>query len=320
MRKEEFYFDSKDGQTRIHAVRWIPDKEIRCVLQIIHGMAEYVERYERLAGVLTKSDILVTGEDHLGHGKSLYGRVNKREDCDIGHPLGYFCQQDPASAVVEDVHSLKIITQQQYPEVPYLFLGHSMGSFMLRNYLCRYGDGIDGAIVMGTGMMPLPVIKLAKGLAKAIAALRGEKHPSMLLNAAAFGTYNRKIKHPDTLMDWLSSDTQEVDKYIKDQLCGFCFTVNGFETLFELIKRLHDREMLQKMPRQLPVFFVSGACDPVGDYGKAVVKTADSFSALGMQRVTCKIYPGMRHEILNERERECVEQDILCWITENVYL
>ena len=320
MRKEEFYYDSRDGQTRIHAVRWIPDKEVRCVLQIIHGMAEYVERYERLAGVLTKAGILVTGEDHLGHGKSLYGRVDGQEGCDIGHPLGYFCAQDPASAAVEDVHSLKKITQKQYPAVPYLILGHSMGSFMLRNYLCQYGNGIDGAIVMGTGMMPLAVIKLAGGLAKAIAALRGEKHPSILLNIAAFGTYNKKIKEPHTPMDWLSSDTAEVDKYVKDELCGFCFTVNGFMTLFELINRLHNKEMLLKMPRELPVFFMSGDCDPVGDYGKAVVNVADSFLALGMQKVTCKIYPGMRHEILNERGREAVEQDILQWITETADL
>lgn len=195
MHKEEFYFDSRDGQTRIHAVRWIPEGKPRCILQIVHGMAEYVERYERLARILTEEGILVTGENHLGHGKSLYGRDGDREGKDLGHPLGYFCGQDPATVAVRDVHRLKKITQEAYPGIPYLILGHSMGSFMLRNYLCRYGTGIDGAIIMGTGMLPVPMIKCAKALAGVLKVFQGEKHPSFLLNAIAFGAYIKKLRN-----------------------------------------------------------------------------------------------------------------------------
>ena len=143
MIKEEFYFDSRDGENRIHAVRYTPDDgNVRGIVQIVHGMAEYVERYENLAEFLTKRGILVTGEDHLGHGKSV----------SEGGSFGYFCEQDPATVVVRDVHRLKKITEEQHPQVPYIILGHSMGSFIARNYLCRYGSGIDGAVIVGTGM------------------------------------------------------------------------------------------------------------------------------------------------------------------------
>ena len=156
MKKEEIFFLSRDGKTKIHAVKWIPEGKPICILQIVHGMAEYIERYERLASVLTRQGILVTGEDHLGHGKS------------VGENgiYGYFCAHDPATVVVRDVHRLKKIVQEQYPGVPYLLLGHSMGSFILRNYLSRYGSGIDGAIVMGTGMQPKAVLNAAKAVTK----------------------------------------------------------------------------------------------------------------------------------------------------------
>lgn len=308
MRKEEFYFDSRDGETRIHAIQWIPEKEPVCILQIVHGMAEYIGRYERLAVWLAEKGILVTGEDHLGHGLSLYG-----EAPDANHPLGYFCSHDPATVVVRDVHRLKKTVQEQYPGVPYLIMGHSMGSFILRNYLCRYGNGIDGAIIMGTGMQPRPLVKFAKGLTKVLCAIQGRKHKSGLVNAVAFGSYNKRIAHPISRMDWLSCDEGEVRKYLEDPLCGFTFTLNGFETLFELIDRLYDREYLRKMPMELPVLFLAGGDDPVGDYGAAVDKVAASFGALGMRHVECKIYPGKRHELVNENGREEVDANILAW-------
>lgn len=309
MKKEEFYYDSRDGETRIHAIKWIPDGEPRCILQIVHGMAEYIARYERLAVKLAEAGILVTGEDHLGHGLSLYGEVP-----DANHPLGYFCSHDPATVVVRDVHRLKKTVQEQYPGIPCLIMGHSMGSFILRNYLCRYGSGIDGAIIMGTGMQPRSAVKLARGLSRVLGAVQGQKHKSELVNAMAFGSYNKRIAHPASRMDWLSTENEEVRKYLEDPLCGFTFTLNGFCTLFELIDRLYDRDYLEKMPKELPVLFLAGAEDPVGDYGAAPRRVADSFQAFGMQHVDCKIYPGMRHELVNEKGREEVDADILEWV------
>ena len=152
VKKEEFTFDSRDGSTKLHAVRWTPSGKVICILQIVHGMAEYVERYEALALYLGEKGILVTGDDHLGHGKSVGERG----------AYGYFCDQDPATVVVRDVHRLKKITQEEYPGVPYVILGHSMGSFILRNYLFRYGSGIQGAIICGTGSQPPLLVKVQR--------------------------------------------------------------------------------------------------------------------------------------------------------------
>lgn len=304
MKKEEIFFLSRDGKTKIHAVKWIPEGKPVCILQIVHGMAEYIERYERLASVLTRQGILVTGEDHLGHGKS------------VGENgiYGYFCAHDPATVVVRDVHRLKKMVQEQYPGVPYLLLGHSMGSFILRNYLSRYGSGIDGAIVMGTGMQPKAVLNAAKAVTKLQKAFLGDAHVSRLLDKMAFGSYQKKITDGVGSMDWLSRDKKEVQKYLDDPRCGFVFTVNGFETLFELIGRLHDPESINKIPKELPVLFVAGQEDPVGSYGKAVLEVAESFQNSGMTQVECKLYPGMRHELVNEIGREEVDADLLKWI------
>lgn len=309
MRREEFYFDSRDGETRIHAVKWIPDGEPVCILQIVHGMAEYIARYDRLACSLAQQGILVTGEDHLGHGLSVCDKSGKKE-----HPLGYFCHHDAATVVVRDVHRLKKTVQEQYPGVPYLIMGHSMGSFITRNYLCRYGTGIDGAVIMGTGMQPQIAVKTAKVLSKLLGKIQGEKHVSRFVDKLAFGNYNKRIDDPKTGMDWLSRDEKEVQKYLDDPLCGFVFTLNGFATLFELIDRLYDQEYLQKMPKELPVLFVAGDSDPVGDYGAAVERVAESFQELGMKQVECRLYSGMRHEIVNETGREQVDRDILEWV------
>ena len=150
VKKEEFTFDSRDGKSKIHAVRWVPEQRVVCIVQIIHGMAEYIERYEELAQYLGEKGILVTGDDHLGHGKSVAKDGT----------YGYFCEQDPATVVVRDVHRLKKMTQEEYPGIPYIILGHSMGSFILRNYLFRYGTGIQGAIVCGTGSQPKALVKV----------------------------------------------------------------------------------------------------------------------------------------------------------------
>lgn len=309
MKKETFYYDSRDGATRIHAIKWIPEEAPVCILQIVHGMAEYIDRYEPFAQRLASAGVLVTGNDHLGHGLSV-GQKDGGPDL----PYGYFCAHDPATVVVRDVHRLKKTVQEQYPGVPYLILGHSMGSFILRNYLCRYGTGIDAALIMGSGMQPKALVRLAKGLARlSILAGRGRKVAG-LLDRLSFGGYNKRIPSPCTPFDWLSHDEGEVQKYMDDPLCGFPFTANGFLTLFELLNRLHDPESLRKMPPELPVFLLAGDEDPVGDYGEAVRRLAADFTALGMRHVDLQIYPGMRHELLHEREAQKVEADLLSWI------
>lgn len=309
MKKEEFFYPSRDNQTKIHAVRWLPESgKPDCIVQIVHGMAEYVERYEEFARFLTERNVLVTGEDHMGHGKSL------REDKNPG----YFCEQDPATVIVRDTHRLKKMTQLAYPNIPYIIVGHSMGSFITRNYLYRYGSGIDAAVVMGTGMQPGVLLTVSKLVANIEKILYKDNHISLFLDKAAFGNYNAQITNPRTEMDWLTKEERIVDAYMQDELCGFKFTVNGFHTLFELISRVRKTENLKKIPKELPVFFVSGADDPVGNYGKGVQEAYDSLKNVGMSNLSMKLYENDRHELLNETDRIQVMEDIWQWIQKTV--
>ena len=308
VKKEEFTFDSRDGKTKLHAVRWVPEGKVICIVQIVHGMAEYIERYEELAQYLGEKGILVTGNDHLGHGKSV------GED----KSFGYFCEQDPATVVVRDVHRLKKMTQEEYPGIPYVILGHSMGSFVLRNYLFKYGTGIQGAIICGTGSQPKLLVKFCKLLAAVQGAFLGQKHVAKLIDRLAFGNYNRQIPGAKTSFDWLCTDEAVVDAYMNDKLCGFTFTVNGFRTVFTLLDRLKQEENLKAMPKELPVHFIAGDKDPVGNYGEGVKKAYDDFAKAGMKYISLKLYAGGRHEILNEKNKMQVYEDLYPWIMERI--
>ena len=308
VKKIEFTFDSRDGMTKIHAVRWIPEGKVLCILQVVHGMAEYIERYEALAQYLGEKGILVTGDDHLGHGKSV----------GADGTYGYFCEQDPATVVVRDVHRLKKMTQEEYPGVPYVILGHSMGSFIARNYLFKYGTGIQGAVICGTGSQPKALVKVCKLQAAVQSLFLGSKHTAKLMDKLAFGNYNQKIADAKTPFDWLCTDKAVVDAYMEDNLCGFTFTVNGFQTLFTLIDRLNQEENLLLMPKELPVYFIAGDKDPVGNYGEGVKKAFEDFKQAGMERISIKLYPGDRHELLNEKDKYKVYEDLYPWIMERV--
>ena len=309
MKREEFYFDSRDNSSKIYAVRWTPESgNVIGIVQIVHGMAEYAGRYEELAAFLTDRGFVVTGEDHLGHGKSV-GEDGLK---------GYFCEQDPATVVVRDVHRLKKMTQELYPGVPYFILGHSMGSFILRNYICRYGTGISGALILGTGMQPGALLVFARALTAIVGAFKGQKHPSSFINNCAFGSYNKRISDPATPFDWLSRDEEKVQAYIADENCGFVFTVNGFKTLFTLISRIRKKKNLENVPEKLPIFMASGEEDPVGDYGRGVQKSYDSLRAAGVEDITLKLYPKDRHELMNEADRESIMEDIAEWLTKHL--
>lgn len=310
MVKKEFYYDSRDGRSKLHTLRYTPDdlSGVKGVVQIVHGMAEYVERYEEFAGFLTERGFVVTGEDHMGHGKSVGSCCR----------YGFFCYQDPATVLVRDVHRLKKITQADFPNVPYIIIGHSMGSFITRNYMFRYGTGIDAAIIMGTGMQPKGLLRASKAVAAVQRLFCGGRHESRLLDELAFWGYNRKIENPKTPFDWLSRDADRVEAYVKDPFCGFVFTVNGFRTLFELIYRLYDPENLSRIPKKLPVLMVSGTDDPVGEYGEGVRRAYDSLKGAGLENVSLQLFEGARHELLNETNRDEVMEYLYGWIEKTV--
>jgi len=305
MKREDFSFDSRDGITKLHAVRWTPDDtEPVGIVQIIHGMCEHVDRYEDFAKFLVSKGFAVTAEDHLGHGKSI-----------VDDKKGYFCRQDPATVVVRDVHRLKKITQELYPGKSYYIIGHSMGSFILRNYLFKYGKGIDGAVVMGTGMPSRASAVFLKILASAGCLFGHAARPSKFINAIAFGSYCKRIPNARTPYDWLTKVDEVVDKYLEDPLCGFLFPCNGFKTMAELLLRLHKKSNIDKIPVTLRVLVTSGSEDPVGNYGAGPQAVYKEFVASGMQKVDIKLYEGDRHEILNETDNREVYEDIYNWLT-----
>ena len=309
IKKEDLYFNSRDGEHKLHAIRWVPEAEKPvCILQIVHGMTEYIDRYDEFARYMAERGILVVGDDHLGHGKSVRP----------GEPYGYFCKHDAPMVLVRDEHRLKKLMQKKYADVPYIILGHSMGSFILRNYLFRYGKGIDGAIIMGTGMTPKPVLLSGIALSTIQGLIYGDNHVCNFINKMSFSSFDERIDMTKEPGNWLSKNEENIMKYAGDPMCNFTFTANGFQTMFRLIYNLHDREKLKKMPPDLPVIFLSGEDDPVGDYGKAVKQVYQSFREIGMENVQIKLYPKDRHEILNELDREDVYGDIYRWILQRI--
>ena len=309
IKKEDLYFKSRDGEHKLHAIRWVPEAEKPvCILQIVHGMTEYIDRYDEFARYMAERGILVVGDDHLGHGKSVRA----------GEPYGYFCRHDAPTVLVRDEHRLKKLMQKKYEGVPYIILGHSMGSFIVRNYLLRYGKGIDGVIIMGTGMQPKPVLLTGIALSTIQGLIYGGDHVCKFIDKVSFGSYNKRIDMTKEPGNWLSKNEANIMKYAADPMCTFTFTANGFQTMFRLIYNLHDREKLMKMPPNLPVIFLSGEDDPVGDYGKAVRQVYQSFREIGMENVQIKLYPKDRHEILNELDREDVYGDIYRWILQRI--
>lgn len=304
-----FTFSSRDGFHTIHAIKWQSDQtEPIGVLQIVHGMTEYIARYEEVAVYFAEKGFVVVGDDHLGHGDTAkeYG------------DYGYFCKKDPVTVLVRDEHRLKKIVQKEYEGLPYFILGHSMGSLILRNYLCRYGSGIDGAVICGTAhdsKMKVMAGKMVTGILK----LAGkDRNKSALLDELMFGAYNRRTEKR-TSFDWICSDEAVVDAYMNDPECGFLFTVNGFDTLISLVWELNKTSNLKKMPKDLPVLFISGTEDPVGNYGKAVQEVYDTFLNLDLTKVQIKLYNDARHELLNEKQKMQVYEDVCNWLTNAVY-
>ena len=302
--KKEFCYPSRDGVTQIHAVEWIPEGEVKGVLQICHGMVEYINRYHDFAEYMCERGYYVTGHDHLGHGKS----IRNEED------YGYFEEKKGNQFVIGDIQKLREMTTEKYPDVPYYMLGHSMGSFLLRQYLTMYGKGLSGAIIMGTGYQRSAVLNMGQLVCRVIAAFKGWRYRSRFVDKLSFGSYNKRFEPGETSKDWITSDKDHRQKYVNDPLCSFMFTLGGYYQMFEGMKVLTRKESMERIPKDLPVLFVAGADDPVGAFGKGVEKVYKKYKTAGMQQVSMHLYEGDRHEILNETDREQVYEDLYQWI------
>lgn len=306
MIKKEFTFPSVSALADIHAASYIPENgEIKAVIQVAHGMAEHLERYERFAAALCDKGYALYINDHLGHGSSV---KNKDE-------LGYFGEKDGWKYFVDDCHQLTEIIKKEKPSVPVIFFGHSMGSFVARAYSVKYGNEIDGAVYCGTAG-PNPAAGAGILLTKMIAKVKGTHHRSKLIDKVGFGTYNSKFEGR-TAFDWLSRDNDEVDKYIADELCGFLFTAYGYRDLFSLLSYVSSPEWFSALPKELPVLLIAGAMDPVGEYSKGVEKVYKSICGAGKTNAQRILYPEARHEILNEKACfDDVCKDVIGWIEE----
>lgn len=303
----EFTFLSTDGKTQLHGMRWEPEGgSVRAVLQICHGVAEHIARYDAFARYLNGLGIAVVGHDHLGHGLSLP---------EGGTPV-YFGAGNTWNTVVDDIYVLHQRIRLWYPDVPLCIMGHSMGSFLTRTYLIRYPGTVKAAVIMGTGWQPKAVIAGGMAVAKAVGAVVGENGTSDLVTNLAFGAYNKLFAPNRTSCDWLSADEGNVDAYMADPLCGADATVGLFRQMLSGIRFNQKLSNLRQMDPRIPVLFVAGEKDPVGDCGNGVRRTYQEFRRAGVQDCTLKLYPGLRHEILNEKaQQQQIFEDICQWLT-----
>ena len=307
--RDEFYFPSKDGNTEIHTIEWKPEGEVRAVLQICHGMVEYIRRYDEFARFLCGKGYYVVGNDHLGHGKSIQAKSE----------YGFFNEKYGNACVIGDMHTLRQRTEKKYPGVPYFMLGHSMGSSLLRQYIQMYGNGLSGAVLMGTvADHKKAALLFGKRLCRVMAAFRGWHYRSRMVDKLVLGAYNKKFKPARTRADWITSDNENLDMYVSDPLCSFMSTVNAYYNVFSGMIGIQRKESVYMIPKGLPVLFLSGADDPVGEFGKGVRKIYEKYRAAGIQDVTLRLYTGDRHELLNETDREQVYKDLLGWFENHI--
>ncbi len=300
--RTEFFYPSA-GQGTIRGYRWEPEGSPRAVVQIVHGIAEHIGRYDEFARFLNSQGILVVAEDHMGHG----GSVGE------GDTLGYFA--GGWFKAVQDTYRLLCNTRMDYPRLPYFLMGHSMGSFMVRTLIAKHPDcGLSGVILSGTGWIHRGLINTAGAACTLVGKRNGFDKPNAMLQGLVFGGYTSRIEHKRTDCDWLSRDPKVVDAYIADPMCGFTATAGLLRDMMTGLRYIQEPEHLARMKESVPVLFISGSDDPVGGYGRGVKQAANAFRDAGVQDVTVKLYPLCRHELLNEINKEEVFRYLHRWI------
>ncbi|MBO5475099.1 MAG: alpha/beta fold hydrolase [Bacilli bacterium] len=302
----EIKYQSKDNITEIHAVMWIPTTKVNAIIQIEHGMSEYIKRYEGLAEILNEKGILVCGEDHLGHGESVIDSLH----------YGYIAAKRGDRILVDDAITLTEIMKKQYPNVPYYLLGHSFGSFIARNYIAK-SDDINGIIMMGSSYQS----SLKMNLAIMLAAIEqfyhhGWFYHSKLLHKLTIGKY-QKYFEDKRKYSWLTKNEEVMTKMENDPLCNIDFTCNGYLNMFRLIKQSNKKKTYKNTNKDLPILIMSGNDDPVGNFKTGVLKIDKLYKKAKFNNVKLKVYNGMRHNLLDEPERIIAINDIILFINTN---
>ena len=285
---------------RLDVEEVVPDR-IRGIVQISHGMAEHKERYEDFMKFLAEHDYMTVIHDHRGHGNSVNDLVE----------LGYFYTED-IQGIIEDLHQVTRWIKEQYPGLPIYLFSHSMGTLVARNYIKTYDSDIQKLILCGP---PTKNAGAASALlmAKASRTMKGGMYRNQYIHNLAFKGYDRYEK---TVNNWLSTDTEKVEAYNGNPLCGYVFTNNGFINLFQLMQETFSTKGWEKNNLTLPILMIAGEEDPVIQSREKFEQLEQFLKGIGYSDIKSKLYPGMRHELLNERNKEQVYQEILAFIDE----
>ena len=285
---------------------WCPENPPRAILQISHGMCEYSARYGEFAAFMARSGYAVCLHDHPGHG----------ETSNIaGSTDGYFGPGQGAARVLQAILTMNDRARREFPGLPVILLGHSMGSFFARWLAECEPNAIDGLILSGTAG-PNPMLGAGIALSGLIARVRGERYRPQCVQKLAFGAYLSRIENPETPHDWISRDREIVRRYAADPKCTFVFTASAFHEMFWVLRQVNRKDWYTRVPVDLPIRLMSGDADPVGDYGKGVETVYNRLMATGHEDTVLRLYEGGRHEMLNEIGREEVYQDVLAWCEE----
>ncbi len=306
----EFDFPSANDGIPVKVREWTPNvAEPRALIQLVHGMGEHIARYEPFARYLADLGFVVFGNDHLGHGQTA------RTPEEIGH----FADHHGWDDLVEDMRTLMAIERDRYPGLPCFLYGHSMGSFLARTYVIRHPDiHLDGMLLSGTNFMPRIATTVGLTLFSASRLLFGPRSRPVRLDKMIFGGYNRLFAPERTPRDWLTRDHAIVDMYMGDPLCGFVFTSAAFQDLMRGLIEIVRKDRIQQMDPALPVFLLCGEFDTVGGCGEGVRLTAEAFTKAGLRRPDVRVFPGARHEILNETNRDEVFGVVRDWLEDRL--
>lgn len=307
MKKYTEKIASTDSKNNLNVIIWETEKEPIGVLQIVHGMAEYIDRYDNFAKYMTEHGFNVIGHDHLGHGYS----VSDERD------YGFFAEENGDKIIIEDMHSVTQYAKEKWEELPNFILGHSMGSFCLRQYLTKYSNDVFGAVIMGTGWIPSAAALLGKTIATNTCKSKGSHTVNPLLIKLTLEPYNKPFAPARTNCDWLSKDEKQVDLYVNDKLCGFDFTAGAYKDFFTVLEKIAKNRQLIGMRKSLPILITSGSVDPVGGK-KACEKLNAQYKRCGIDDVTLKLWENDRHEILNELDKSDVYDYICTWLKSKI--
>jgi alpha-beta hydrolase superfamily lysophospholipase len=295
----EFDFRADDGQTLL-ARRWLPEGPPRAIVQIAHGLAEHSARYARLAAALNSAGYAAYANDYRGHGP-------KAAAADLGH----FADEGGWDKVVGDLWTFNRLIAAELPGTPIIFLGHSLGSFLGRGFIAKHSDALAGVALSGSNGKPPAIATLGRLIAREERLRLGKRGKSDLILQMWFGEFNKPFKPARTASDWLSRDEKEVDAFVADPLCGFPFTTQLAIDVLDALPHVTSRKSLAAIRKDLPIYVFSGERDPVGANIKGLIQ---DLKAAGFTELTTRIYPGARHETLNELNRDEVTRDFIVWL------